>query len=53
MSFIDFDDRLKTGNKVIDQENQNRVRLINVLQQSIEVGADDLVIDNVLAGLKD
>lgn len=53
MGFMEFNDSLKVGNTIIDHEHQNLVRYINVLQQSIEFGADDSVIDNVLSGLAD
>ena len=51
MCFMDFDESLKVGNTVIDHEHQNLIRYINVLQQSIEVGADTSVIASVLDGL--
>ena len=53
MSYIVFDDSLRVGNKLIDQEHAVLIEYINLLQRAMENETSDTIIKQVLDGLVD
>jgi len=53
MSYIVFDDSLRVGNKLIDQEHAVLIEYINLLQRAVENQTSDTIIKQVLDGLVD
>lgn len=51
MTFIQFDDSLKVGNKLIDQEHATLIEYINLLQRAVENDTSVKVVGQVLEGL--
>lgn len=51
MSFIEFDDSLRVGNRVIDQEHEMLISYINLLQKAVENEASDGIVEKVVDGL--
>lgn len=53
MTFFQFDDSLKVGNKLIDQEHATLIEYINLLQKSVENEISNTLMSQVLDGLID
>lgn len=53
MTFFQFDDSLKVGNKLIDQEHATLIEYINLLQQSVENEISTKLMQQVIDGLID
>lgn len=53
MSYIEFDDSLRVGNRVIDQEHEMLISYINLLQKAVENEASDGIVEKVVEGLVD
>jgi len=53
MAYFEFDDSLKVGNKIIDQEHAVLIEYINLLQKSVENEISDTLLIQVLDGLID
>jgi len=53
MSYIVFDDSLRVGNKLIDQEHAVLIEYINLLQRAMENDTSDTIVKQVLDGLVD
>ncbi|MDH5407844.1 MAG: bacteriohemerythrin [Gammaproteobacteria bacterium] len=53
MSYFEFDDSLKVGNKLIDQEHAVLIEYINLLQKSVENEISETLLKQVLDGLID
>lgn len=51
MDYIKFDDSLRVGNKIIDQEHAILIEYINLLQKAVENQSGDRVLHQVLQGL--
>lgn len=51
MAFLEFDDSLKVGNKIIDQEHAMLIDYINLLQKSVENEISQRLLGDVLMGL--
>ena len=53
MSYIEFDDSLRVGNRVIDQEHEMLISYINLLQKAVENEASGGIVEKVVDGLVD
>lgn len=53
MSYIEFDDSLRVGNRVIDQEHEMLISYINLLQKAVENDASGGIVEKVVDGLVD
>jgi hemerythrin-like metal-binding protein len=51
MSYIEFDDSLKVGNKLIDQEHEMLISYINLLKKAIENEASGAIVNQVVRGM--
>lgn len=51
MSFIVFDDSLKVGNRLIDQEHETLIDYVNLLEQAVSNNASKDIIGQVVQGL--
>lgn len=51
MSHIEFDDTLRVGNKLMDQEHEMLISYINLLQKAAENEASDNIVNHVVRGL--
>lgn len=51
MSYIEFDDTLRVGNRLIDQEHEMLISYINLLQKAIENDASSNMVSHVVRGL--
>ena len=51
MSYIEFDDTLKVGNKLIDQEHEMLISYINLLKKAVENEASGAIVGQVMRGL--
>jgi hemerythrin-like metal-binding protein len=51
MSYIEFDDALRVGNKLIDQEHEMLISYINLLKKAIEHEASGAIVGQVVRGL--
>ena len=51
MPYIEFDDSLRVGNKVIDQEHEMLISYINLLQKAVENEASGGIVEKVVEGL--
>jgi len=53
MSYIDFDDTLRVGNRLIDQEHEMLIEYINLLQRAVENNASSGIVEQVVNGMVD
>ncbi len=53
MAYIEFDDSLRVGNRVIDQEHEMLISYINLLQKAVENKASSGIVEKVVDGLVD
>jgi len=53
MSFIEFDDSLKVGNKLIDKEHEMLIDYMNLLERAVSNDASEGIIEQVVHGLVD
>ncbi|MDH5228688.1 MAG: bacteriohemerythrin [Gammaproteobacteria bacterium] len=51
MAYIDFNQELHVGSKVMDQEHAVLIRFINMLHECTQEGHDDKTVGTVLTGL--
>lgn len=51
MSYIEFDDSLRVGNKLIDQEHEMLISYINLLQKAVENEASGAIVGQVVRGM--
>jgi len=51
MSHIEFDDTLRVGNKLMDQEHEMLISYINLLQKAAKNEASDNIVNHVVRGL--
>lgn len=51
MPYIEFDDSLRVGNKLIDQEHEMLISYINLLQKAVENEASGNMVNQVVRGL--
>ena len=51
MSYIEFDDTLMVGNKLMDQEHEMLISYINLLQKAVENEASGNIVGHVVRGL--
>lgn len=51
MSYIEFDDALKVGNKIIDHEHASLIEYINLLEKAVSHESSGNIIGKVLNGL--
>ncbi len=50
MPYIEFDDSLRVGNRVIDQEHEMLISYINLLQKAVENEASGGIVEKVIDG---
>jgi len=53
MSYIEFDDSLRVGNRVIGQEHEMLISYISLLQKAVENEASGGIVERVVDGLVD
>jgi len=51
MSHIEFDNTLRVGNKLMDQEHEMLISYINLLQKAAKNEASDNIVNHVVRGL--
>lgn len=51
MSFMEFNDSLRVGNRLIDQEHEQLIEFINLLQRALENDASEGLVGQVLNGV--